>query len=289
MTVANDKSSAVLVTGSSTGIGEACALELDRLGYRVFAGVRSEADGQKLKQQAGRRLTPIMLDVTDREMISDALKSIAEELDGSPLVGLVNNAGIVVFGPLETLPLDALREQFEVNVVGQIAVTQACLPMLRAAKGRIVNMSSISGAVASPYLGPYCASKFALEALSDSLRLELRNSGVSVSLIEPVSVATPIWEKSLAKADSLTEQMSPEAIKPYEADLEVIRSLTAELAKGQLTMQKVVDAVVHAISAPRPKPRYYLTIATRMAFRGMQMLPHWVRDGIVLRELKLPK
>jgi NAD(P)-dependent dehydrogenase (short-subunit alcohol dehydrogenase family) len=287
--VADDKFSAVLVTGSSTGIGEACALELDRLGYRVFAGVRSEADGQKLKQQAGRRLTPIMLDVTDREMISDALKSIAEKLDGAPLVGLVNNAGIVVFGPLEALPLDALREQFEVNVVGQIAVTQACLPMLRAAKGRIVNMSSISGAVASPYLGPYCASKFALEALSDSLRLELRNSGVSVSLIEPVSVATPIWEKSLAKADSLTEQMSPEAIKPYEADLEAIRSLTAELAKGHLTMQKVVDAVVHAISAPRPKPRYYLTLTTRMAFRGMQMLPHWVRDGIVLRELKLPK
>jgi NAD(P)-dependent dehydrogenase (short-subunit alcohol dehydrogenase family) len=289
MTIANDKSSAVLVTGSSTGIGEACALELDRLGYRVFAGVRSEADGQKLKQQAGRRLTPIMLDVTDREMISDALKSITEKLDGAPLVGLVNNAGIVVFGPLEALPLDALREQFEVNVVGQIAVTQACLPMLRAAKGRIVNMSSISGTIASPYLGPYCASKFALEALSDSLRLELRNSGVSVSLIEPISVATPIWEKSLAKADSLTEQMSPEAIKPYEADLEVIRSLTAELAKGQLTMQKVVDAVVHAISAPRPKPRYYLTLTTRMAFRGMQMLPHWVRDGIVLRELKLPK
>ncbi len=289
MTVANDKSSGVLVTGSSTGIGEACALELDRLGYRVFAGVRSEADGQKLKQQAGPRLTPLMLDVTDREMVSDALESIAEKLDGAPLVGLVNNAGIVVSGPLEAVPLDALREQFEVNVVGQIAVTQACLPLLRAAKGRIVNMSSISGTIASPYLGPYCASKFALEALSDSLRLELRNSGVSVSLIEPISVATPIWEKSLAKADALAQQASAEALKPYEADLEVMRSLTGELAKGQLTMQKVVDAVIHAISAPRPKPRYYLTFTTRMAFRGMKVLPHWVRDGIVLRELKLPK
>jgi len=287
MTTNNDKH-AVLVTGASTGIGEACALGMARLGYRVFAGVRNEADGKRLVEQAEGDLSPVMLDVTDQEMISEALSSVGDALDGVPLKGLVNNAGIVVGGPLETVPLDALRKQLEVNVVGQIAVTQAFLPLLRRGEGRIVNMSSISGGIASPYLGPYCASKFALEALSDSLRMELRHSSVKVSLVEPVSVATPIWDKSLAAADNLAEQVSEESLKPYQADLDAIKATTAELVKGQLAMEKVVDAVVHAIASPKPKPRYYLKLTTRMCFRAMRMLPQWVRDKIVLGELKLP-
>jgi len=194
------------------------------LGYRVFAGVRNEADGKRLVEQAEGDLSPVMLDVTDQEMISEALSSVGDALDGVPLKGLVNNAGIVVGGPLETVPLDALRKQLEVNVVGQIAVTQAFLPLLRRGEGRIVNMSSISGGIASPYLGPYCASKFALEALSDSLRMELRHSSVKVSLVEPVSVATPIWDKSLAAADNLAEQVSEESLKPYQADLDAIKA-----------------------------------------------------------------
>jgi NAD(P)-dependent dehydrogenase (short-subunit alcohol dehydrogenase family) len=287
MTTNNGKPT-VLITGASSGIGEACALKMSRLGYHVFAGVRSESDGQHLTEQAGGELTPVMLDVTDQQMITDALASIDEALDGAPLKGLVNNAGIVVCGPLETLPLDALRKQLEINVVGQIAITQAFLPLLRRGEGRIVNMSSISGAIASPYLGPYCASKFALEALSDSLRMELRGSTVKVSLVEPASVATPIWEKSLASADELAEQVPQERLKPYEADLDAIRATIGDLAKGQLAMEKVVDAVVHAISAPRPKTRYYLKATTRLCFRSMRMLPDWIRDKIVLGELRLP-
>src|SRR5689334_6739039 len=176
---------AILVTGASTGIGRATALELARRGATVYAGVRDPAAVD------GLGLTPVELDVTDAEQVA-ALSTRLERLDG-----LVNNAGIAVTGPLEHLPLDEVRRQLEVNALGQLAVTQACLPALRAARGRIVNMSSISGRVAFPMFGPYAASKFALEAFSDSLRRELRGSGVDVVVIEPGGVTTPIWERGL--------------------------------------------------------------------------------------------
>src|SRR6266568_4897165 len=160
----------VVVTGASTGIGEACALRLDRRGFRVFAGVRREVDGGALKQKASSRLTPILLDVTDASSIKSAAAAVVAALGEEGLSGLVNNAGIAIAGPLEFLPIDELRRQFEVNVIGQIAVTQAFLPLLRKGHGRIVNMGSIAGKSALPFTGPYCASKFALEALTDSLR-----------------------------------------------------------------------------------------------------------------------
>jgi NAD(P)-dependent dehydrogenase (short-subunit alcohol dehydrogenase family) len=173
---------AVLVTGASTGIGEACALRLAARGIRVFAGVRSESDGASLRQRASDGLTPVLIDVTVPDAIALARGTVADLVGPEGLAGLVNNAGVV----------DEVRKEFDVNVFGAIAVTQAFLPLLRGGRGRIVNMSSISGRIALPFAGPYAASKFALEAISDSWRVELRPWGIRVAIVEPGEVDTPI-------------------------------------------------------------------------------------------------
>src|SRR5919112_1052610 len=184
----------VLITGASTGIGHATAKRMLAYGWEVFAAARKDEDLERLR---GEGFTPIKLDVTDPETIAAA----REELDERGLRGLVNNAGVAVSGPIEFIPLDELRRQLEVNLVGQVAVIQAFLPNIREATGRIVNISSIGGRIALPMVGPYAASKHALEAVSDSLRRELRPWGIHVSLIEPGGVTTPIWEKGKATAD----------------------------------------------------------------------------------------
>jgi len=181
-----------LVSGASTGIGEACALHLDRLGWRVFAGVRRQADGERLQAQSSARLTPVSLDITDEAEVAAAAKAVAEALDGGGLSGLVNNAGIGLGGPVEYLPLDHWRRQLEVNVLGQLAVTQALMPLIRNATGRIVFIGSISGRVATPMLAPYSASKHALEAICESMRHELRPFGIRTVLVEPGAIKTPI-------------------------------------------------------------------------------------------------
>ena len=159
----------------------------------------------RLRENASPLLTPVMIDVTDAASIGAAAAKIKEQTGHYGLAGLVNNAGIGVSGPLELIPIEELRRQFEVNVIGHIAVTQAFLPLLRIAKGRIVNIGSVNGALASPYLGPYSASKFAMEAITDALRIELRTWGIRVSIVEPGPIATPIWEKSFAAADRLAD------------------------------------------------------------------------------------
>jgi NAD(P)-dependent dehydrogenase (short-subunit alcohol dehydrogenase family) len=180
----------ILVTGASTGIGRACALRFAELGYRIFAGVRKLADGEALRANSSGNIEPVLLDVTQTESIVGAL-AVA---DDQPLAGLVNNAGIALVGPLELLPIDAWRKQFEVNVIGLVAVTQAFLPLLRRGRGRIVNIGSIAGRSALPGSGAYDSTKFAVEAITDVLRMELHAFGISVSVIEAGAVATPIWE-----------------------------------------------------------------------------------------------
>ena len=174
----------VVVTGASSGIGEACALRLDKLGFRVFAGVRREADSEALKRKASDRLIPIFLDITEASSIAAAVDVVAAAVGEAGLSGLVNNAGVVIAGPLEFLPLDQICKQFEVNVIGQITVTQAFLPLVRQGHGRLVNIGSLAGRVAMPFIGAYSASKFAMEALTDALRVELRPWKIRVSLIE---------------------------------------------------------------------------------------------------------
>jgi NAD(P)-dependent dehydrogenase (short-subunit alcohol dehydrogenase family) len=288
----NDTSSpTVLITGASTGIGAACAIELARRGFHVFAGVRSDESAQKLLDLAGAdmapKITPIMLDVTDAESIAAAADQASEWVGESGLAGLVNNAGIAVAGPLELLPIDNIRKQFEVNVMGAVAVTQAVLPLLRIARGRIVNISSVSGGIASAYLGPYCASKFAIEALTDAMRQELRTWGIRVSAVEPGPIDTPIWAKTESMADNMSSSLSPERLALYQADLEIFRKTVYKSVLAASPVERVVAAVVHALTARRPKTRYFLGWSVRACFKCVKMLSDRVRDRIVLKAIGL--
>ncbi len=286
-TLTASSSPAVVITGASTGIGQACALELDRRGFRVFAGIRTTAAAEQLRAVASARLTPLLIDVTETDTIVAAGKAVAETLSDAGLAGLVNNAGIAVPGPLELIPIDDFRRQLEVNVVGQLAVTQAFLPLLRQGRGRIVNMSSISGGLSAPYLGPYSASKFALEAISDALRLELRGVGISVSAIEPGAIATPIWQKSTASAEQLPARVDPAILSLYEADLADIRKWVDRSVRIAAPTSCVVKAVVHALTARWPKAHYYLDWSVRFSFKGIKLLPDRFRDRLVRRFIGL--
>lgn len=277
----------VVITGASTGIGEACALELDRLGFRVFAGVRSEEAERKLQALASSRLVPLRIDVTDMATIAAAAKTIGETVGDAGIAGLVNNAGVVVSGPLEFVPIDDLRQQLEVNVIGQVAVTQAMMPLLRAGHGRIVNIGSISGFLTAPYLGPYSVSKFALEAVTNALRLELRGSGIKVSILEPGNVKTPIWDKSIARAQEKAEHASPEAERLYRADMEQMHKATLKMRDTGMPVKCVVRAVVHALTARRPKTRYPVGVQARLASFFFHFFPDSLRDTLILRSLGL--
>jgi NAD(P)-dependent dehydrogenase (short-subunit alcohol dehydrogenase family) len=279
---------AVVITGASTGIGAACALELDRRGFRVFAGVRSQPAAEALRAKTSSGLTPVLIDVTEIASIIAAVRTVGEALGEAGLAGLVNNAGIAVPGPLEALPIDSFRRQLEVNVVGQVAVTQAFLPLLRRARGRVVNMGSVNGTLAPPYLGAYAASKFAMEAVTDALRVELRTWGIGVSIVEPGAIDTPIWEKSFAAADRLANDIAPELLSLYEADLAAVRRASAQWARGAESVECVVRAVLHALSARRPKTRYAIGWGAWLPLKSMKLLPDRLRDWIVRKSIGLP-
>lgn len=283
-----DGARAVVITGASTGIGEACALRLDRHGWRVFAGVRKEADGERLKQQASDRLAPITIDVTDQATIKSAADVVAGELGEVGLAGLVNNAGITVPGPIEFLPIEELRRQLEVNTIGQIAVTQAFLALIRKGHGRIVNMGSIGGRMATPFIGAYCASKFAMEALTDSLRQELRPWNIGVSIVEPGSIATPIWEKGRAAADELEDQLPQAARELYGDAIDAMRRAVDKRAAAGIPPGEVAKAVEHALTAKRPKTRYLVGMDARLPAVLAKVVPDRTRDGLIARNLGLP-
>ncbi len=277
---------AFLVTGSSTGIGEACALHLDGLGFRVFAGVRRDADGEALRKKSSERLKPIHLDVTDVASIAAARNTIARE--NIELRGLVNNAGIVVAGPLEILPLEEFRRQFEVNVIGQLAVTQAFLPLLRKARGRIVLMGSISGRLASPFIGAYGASKFALEAMADVLRVELMPWGIEVSIIEPGSIATPIWEKSRQRSGEIARTIATETRELYHRQYEAMRKAAKETAESGIPALEVARTVEHALTAAKPKTRYLVGRDAKLRARLAKFIPDRILDRMIVKRMGLP-
>lgn len=284
----NSNEKAVVITGASTGIGAACAWHLDRLGFTVFAGVRRIEDGEVVKAQASGRLQPILLDVTDAGSIEQARRQIAGQVGPRGLAGLVNNAGIAVAGPLEALPIADLRRQFEVNVIGQVAVTQAFLPLLRTGRGRIVNMGSIAGRAAMPVMGPYSASKFALEALTDALRLEVQQWGIQVSIVEPGAIATPIWTKSGAKAEELETVTSEELKRLYAGVIAGVRARVAEAAARAIPADAVSDAVVHALTAAVPKTRYLVGKDAKVRALMIKLLPDRWSDRLMTWILKLP-
>ena len=279
---------AVVIIGASTGIGRACALEMDRRGFRTFAGIRSDEAAEKLLAAGSSRLTPVRIDVTEKDSISAAAQLVRDAVGDAGLAGLVNNAGIVVPGPVELLPLDTLRHQLEVNVIGNVAVTQAFLPLLRKAHGRIVNIGSVNGGLSSPYLSAYSASKFALEAITDALRVELRNSGIKVAIVEAGAIDTPIWEKSAAAAEQMARDTSPELLALYETDLAVMRRMAEQMAETASPVERMVRAVVHALTARRPKTHYFLGWNAQLPFKGMKLLPDGLRDWIVRKAIGLP-
>jgi NAD(P)-dependent dehydrogenase (short-subunit alcohol dehydrogenase family) len=251
------------------------------MGFQVFATVRSQSDGDRISRAASIRLEHVILDVTEIDSIAEALKRIEKATNGRGLDGLVNNAGLVVGGPLELLPIERLRMQLEVNLIGQIAVTQAFLPLIRRATGRIVNMSSISGRVAAPMIGAYAISKFAFEAFSDSLRRELSAWGIKVSVIEPGAISTPIWQKSISRADKVLQKMPERAKQLYGKRIEQARDNAVKMSNGAIPAIEVAKVVHRALTASRPRTRYVVGREAKIAARLAWLLPDKVMDWII--------
>ena len=282
-----DPLKSAVVTGASSGIGRASALTLDSRGWRVFAGVRRDADAQALRDLASERLTPLLLDVTSHESVAAAAKTIESMLGsssgGGGLDGLVNNAGVSLSGPLEFIPLDDLRQQLEVNVVGQIAVTQSLLGALRRGRGRIVFIGSMGGYVSNPFQGPYSASKYALEALNDSLRRELAGWGIEVSIVQPGSIATEIWRKGTAQARDSLARLPDEGRTLYGAMGERMLEAVDQTIGRAIPPEKVADAVAHALTARRPRTRYRVGTDAKLVRALSWLLPDRAMDAFLMR------
>ena len=279
---------AVVITGASTGIGAACALHLDRLGFVVFAGVRKSEDGVVLQKAGSDRLVPLELDVTDRTTIQKSHAVVFEASKDRGLFGLINNAGIAVVGPLEAVPISDLRQQLEVNVIGQVAVTQAFLPLIRQARGRIINMGSIAGRAATPLMGPYSASKFALEAITDALRLEVQQWGIHVSIIEPGAIATPIWNKSAIEAAERETAIETELRALYKPVVAAVRKVVGEASKRAISPDAVAKVVEAALTLPNPKTRYLVGTDAKLRALMAKLLPDRISDKLLTAILKLP-
>lgn len=271
----------VVITGASTGIGQATAEVLAEHGYTVFAGIRKEADGEQYA--VNPNIQPLLMDVTDHAAVAAAAETVKNQLQpGDAMVGLVNNAGIAVGGPVSHVPLDGVRLQFEVNVIGLMAVTQAFLPLLQSGtpRGRVVNISSVAGKMASPFLGMYSASKHAVEAISDSLRREQMPFGVKVVIIEPGPIATPIWDKG-TDPDAVAARYADSGFGPIIKKF--MNYFVGQGRKG-LPPSAVASLVFTALESPDPKVRYLIT-PDPMQFRLSQLLPAKMVDKNIYKQL----
>lgn len=267
----------VLVTGASRGIGRATAERLSRTGWTVFAGVRTAAD-------APVGTTPVVLDLTDEAQIASLADAVPDRLDA-----VVNNAGVVVAGPVEALTADDLRRQFEINVIGQIAVTRALLPKLRASRGRIVFVSSVSGRISTPMTGVYSASKYALEALADAMRVELRPWGVTISLVEPGAIDTDMWKTAPEMIEETYAALAPEYRELYDGHVAGMRKTVRFIQKQASPPATVVAAVEKALTASRPKARYVVGADSRAQLAAKAVLPTAAFDAIIARGTGTPK
>ncbi|KPJ79385.1 MAG: hypothetical protein AMJ58_12190 [Gammaproteobacteria bacterium SG8_30] len=280
----------ILVTGASTGIGRAAVLALLAEGFHVFAGVRDEGAAARLRAAAppgaAARLETVELDVTRAGQIAAVASRLQQAVGEQGLWGLFNNAGISVNGPIEHLSVDGLRRQLEVNLVGQVAVTQALIPLLRRARGRIVSTGSVAGFIAAPGLGPYAMSKHAMEAFSDSLRRELHPWGIEVSLLEPGAIATEIWQKGIDDADALEREWPPEVIEQYGPLIRALRKAAADSARRASPAERVARDVVHAFTASRPRTRYRMGRDSGIQ-RWISRLPDRWADALLRKALRL--
>lgn len=266
----------VLVSGASSGIGRATALYLEQQGWKVFAGVRTEAAALALQKASAGSLVTVTLDVTNDREIAAVAKQIGPRLDA-----LVNNAGIAVAAPIEFLPIDELRRQLEVNVVGQVALTQSLIPALRESRGRIVNVTSIGGLVAGSIIGAYHASKFALEALTDTMRVELSQFGIDVVAVEPGRIATPIWSTAAGNSDRILEGTEQEAAALYGEQMAAARDSASKAERHGTLPIEVARTIGRALAASKPRTRYLVGKDAKMAARFVRPLPDRTRDRLL--------
>lgn len=278
---------AVVITGVSSGIGQACAIYLAQKGFQVFGGVRKQTDADKLMKEHPH-IIPLILDVTKTEQIAQSIETVRETVGEAGIVGLVNNAGVTASGPVEFLPLDDLRGLWEVNVIGVVAITQAFLPLLRQAPhGRIINISSFGGTISSPYLSAYHASKFALEAISDALRMELAQwPNLGVVVIKPASIQTPIWQKAVDDYEALLNRMPPKARDYYEAELKIVTTKRQQADADGADPQIVAEAVYAALTKDKPPTRRLLAF-NPFIFAALRWIPDRWRDRVVRKSLGL--
>jgi NAD(P)-dependent dehydrogenase (short-subunit alcohol dehydrogenase family) len=271
-----------LVTGASTGIGRATALRLDAAGWRVFAGVRREEDATSLREAGSERIAPLLVDVTDAGQVAAAAERIgAASPEG--LHGLVNNAGVAIPAPLETIPIEDYRRQIDVNLIAQVAVTQAMLPAIRRAHGRVVFISSIGGRIAFPLNGPYHAAKFGIEATGDVFRQELRPWRIPVSIVEPGSIDTPIWERGTRTAEEVQARAGAPQEALYGQAMERLREVARELSERGVPPEKVAATIEHALTAKRPRSRYLVGLDAKLQARLKPLIPTPLFDRIVAR------
>jgi NAD(P)-dependent dehydrogenase (short-subunit alcohol dehydrogenase family) len=271
-----------LVTGTSTGIGEACARRLAELGWTVYAGVRRSDDADRLKTTISGDIRPVILDVTKRDDISRVIEEITRDTAGRGLQALVNNAGIGYGGPFEYITEDEWRMTFEVNVFGVVALTLAAIPLLRSGEGTVIYIGSVGGRVAAPGLGPYSASKFALEALAESQRIEFKrsNTPIRVALIEPGEVKTAIWEKGSNDLANFEARVDEAGQRRYQWLLDQTRGFLDEGQAKGVAPDKVADAMEHALTAKRPKARYLVGPDAKMMGNVIPRLPDRVKDPV---------
>jgi NAD(P)-dependent dehydrogenase (short-subunit alcohol dehydrogenase family) len=275
----------VVVTGASTGIGAACAEYLDGRGFRVFASVRKQADADRIAALGSSRLEPLFLDLTDAESIAKAAEHVDAALGDAGLAGLVNNAGISVDIPLECVDIDLLRHQLEVNSIAPVAVTQAFLPLLRRARGRVVNVSSVNGRVASPFSGPYCMSKFALEAFTDCLRQELASWGMHVASVEPGYIATAMLEK--AREADWSAEASERDLELYGEGYRAFKEFERQNVESAVSCEVVTRAIFHALTARRPRTRYQVGKNARLFVALAQLFPDRAVDWVTRKVMGL--
>jgi len=276
----------VLISGTSTGIGKALSLELDRQGYQVFAGVRNQNDAEALRSQASPQLTTVILDVTNPETISTTCREIGDKTDGE-LSCLVNNAGISISGAMEFIPIRDFRQQMEVNLIGQLELTQACLAMIRKSSGRVIFVSSVNGSLATPFIGPYSISKAALISLADALRIELVPWGISVSVLVVGSVQTPIWEKSSRAAGEILRRMPPEAWNLYGNMQKRTGAYYAQRGRKGMRAEKMAVMTRRILEKSHPKEYVLIGWDAVMIELMTKLLPVHLRDWLVRWQMGL--
>lgn len=279
---------AVVITGASSGIGHACTSQLVRAGFLVFAGVRKKTDGERLQHEGDGQVVPLEIEVTDEASIQRAVALVSARVGDRGLDGLVNNAGIGLVAPVEYMSAALLRKQFEVNFFGQVAVTQAFLPLIRKACGRIVNMGSAGGHISIPFGSALAASKSAFNSLNDALRMELHPFGIHVSIIEPGSMHTPAADKMLGDVEAVIRDLPPEGATRYGAALRESVRRGYEREQNGSPPEVVARAVEHALTAKNPRTRYPVGKDARTLTTIPRFLPDQMLDRIRYRLFGLP-